>query len=274
MQGTREQGSGIREQRTGIGEQGSGIRDQKSKIMAAKKTNSMRKTFTAVLEPDGTALKWVIARVPFEMATAWPVRKGRRVRGEIEGFAFRTSLFPGRGSSAGTASSGATNQGAKGELLLVNKQMQAGAGVRVGDKVRIWLEPDFEVREVAMPKELDRELNSSRELRKSFEAMSPSMRREIGKFVGEPKSAESRQKRAEKLTERLMQAMDGEKEPPPVLRVLFQRQPGAREAWMALTPAQRRGHLMGIFYYETPEARERRAAKAIAEAMKKAGSRE
>lgn len=236
----------------------------------------VRKTFTARLEPDGTALKWVIARVPFEMAKVWPVRKGRRVRGEIEGFAFRTSLFPGRSANLETAKLetaclGTKSLGAKGELLLVNKQMQTGAGVRVGDKVRIWLEPDFEEREVNMPKELERELNSSRELRKSFDAMSPSMRREIGKFVGEPKSVESRQKRADKLTERMMQTMEGEKEPPPVLRVLFQRQPGAREAWLALTPAQRRGHLMGIFYYETPEARERRAAKAIAEAVGKAG---
>jgi uncharacterized protein YdeI (YjbR/CyaY-like superfamily) len=237
--------------------------------MAEKKTSTARqaagrparKSFTAVLEPDGTALKWVIARVPFEMAKAWPVRRGRRVRGEIEGFAFRTSLFPDK----------RLNQGQKGELLLVNKQMQAGAGARVGDKVKIWLEPDLEEREVLMPKELERELKSSRELRNSFEAMSQSMRREIGKYVGEPKSTESRQKRAEKLAERLMQAMEGEKEPPPVLRMLFQRQPGAREAWMRLTPAQRKGHLMGIFYYETPEARERRAAKAVEEAMRKAG---
>jgi uncharacterized protein YdeI (YjbR/CyaY-like superfamily) len=238
----------------------------------------VRKSFAAVLEPDGTALKWVIARVPFEMAKAWPVRKGRRVRGEIEGFAFRTSLFPGRGASEGVVGLGTGTPGTvkletKGELLLVNKQMQAGAGVRVGDKVRIWLEPDFEEREIKLPKEMERELNAARGLRKWFDAMSPSMRREIGKFVAEPKSAASRQKRAEKLTERLMQAMEGEKEPPPVLRVLFQRQPGAREAWLGLTPAQRRSHLMGIFYYETPEARERRAAKAIEDAVGKAGKK-
>jgi uncharacterized protein YdeI (YjbR/CyaY-like superfamily) len=232
--------------------------------MTATKKTAARKSFTAVLEPDGTALKWVIARVPFEMAKAWPVRKGRRVRGKIEGFAFRTSLFPDK----------RVGLGQKGELLLVNKQMQAGAGARVGDKVKIWLEPDFEEREIKLPKELEKVLKSSRELRKSFEAMSESRRREIGKFVSEPKSTESRRKRAEKLAERLMQAMEGEKEPPPVLRILFQRQPGAREAWLALTPAQRRGHLMGIFYYETPEARERRAAKAIGEAMRKAGARD
>ena len=34
-----------------------------------------------------------------------------------------------------------------------------------------------------------------------------------------------------------------------------------------LTPTQRRNHLLGIFYYETADARERRAAKAIEDAL-------
>ena len=37
---------------------------------------------------------------------------------------------------------------------------------------------------------------------------------------------------------------------------------------MALTPTQRRNHLLGIFYYETAEAREKRAAKAIEDALR------
>jgi hypothetical protein len=55
---------------------------------------STSKSFTAVLEPLRTELRWVIARIPFDVAKAWPVRRRLRVRGEIEGFAFRTSLFP------------------------------------------------------------------------------------------------------------------------------------------------------------------------------------
>jgi hypothetical protein len=35
-----------------------------------------------------------------------------------------------------------------------------------------------------------------------------------------------------------------------------------------MTPVQRRGHLLGIFYYQTAEARERRAAKAVEEALR------
>jgi uncharacterized protein YdeI (YjbR/CyaY-like superfamily) len=101
--------------------------------------------------------------------------------------------------------------------------------------------------------------------------MSPSMRREIGKWTDEPKGAEARQKRAEKIAERMLLAMEGEEEPPPILRAAFQRQPRAQAGWNALTPTQRRNHLMGIFYYESVEARERRAAKAIEEALRAAG---
>ncbi len=173
----------------------------------AKRTNSARRSFTAVLEPDGTRLRWVIARVPFDVAKAWPVRKGRQVRGEIEGFAFRTSLFP--------------DPHGIGQILLVNKKMQAGAKARAGDKVRIWLEPDMEEREILLSLELERVLNAERRLRVWFGKLSNSMRREIGKWVAEPKSAESRERRAEKIAERLMLAMEGEKDPPPVLRVAF-----------------------------------------------------
>ena len=227
--------------------------------MVDKKTYAVRKSFTAVLEPDGTDLNWTVARIPFGLAKAWPLRKGRRVRGEIEGFAFRTTLFPRPGGGE--------------HYLLVNKKMQAAAGVRAGEKARIWLEPDLEEREILLPEELRKELNGDRGLRKWFEGLSDSMRREIGKWADEPKTPASRQKRAEKMAERLMQAMEGEQEPPPVLKAAFQRQPRARDAWFALTPSQRRNHLLGIFYYETAEGRERRAAKAIEEAMKKTGTK-
>ena len=214
---------------------------------------SARKSFTALLERDGTALRWVVARVPFDVKTVWPARVGRRVRGEIEGFAFRTTLFPHpRGG---------------GLVLLVNKKMRAGAGVGVGDKVRIVLEPDLEERPAELPPELKKLLRGERELERWIGKLSPSNRREIGKWIGEPKSAASRQKRAERMAERLMQAMEGEIDPPPVLRSIFQRQPHARAAWEALTPTQRRNHLLGIFYYQTVEGRERRAAKAIEAAL-------
>ena len=60
-------------------------------------------------------------------------------------------------------------------------------------------------------------------------------------------------RRAEQMAERMMLAMDGERELPPILQVAFRRQPKALAGWNAMTPAQRRGHLLGIFYYQSPE---------------------
>jgi hypothetical protein len=214
------------------------------------------KSFTATLEPDGTQLRWVIARIPFDIAKAWPERRGRRVRGDIEGFPFRTSLFP---DPHGT-----------GQVLLVNKAMQAGAGARTGSKVRIRIEPDLEERPAPMPPELAAILKGDRALRKWFDALSPSMRSEIGKWVDDAKGAAVRQKRAEKIAERMMLTMEGELEPPPILRKIFQHDPRALKGWNLLTPTQRRGHLLGIFYYETVDARERRAQKAIDDALRAA----
>ena len=218
-----------------------------------------RKSFTAVLEPDGTQLRWTIARVPFDVGKAWPKRRRMRVRGEIEGFAFRTSLFPdSRGS---------------GHVLVVNRKMQSAAKAGPGSRVRVWLEPDMEERPAEIPPELERELKGNRRLQRWFDALSESMRREIGKRVDDAKGIDTRRKRAEKMAERLMLAMEGEDDPPPVLRAAFLRQPLAGDGWLALTPAQRRGHLLGIFYYETADARERRAAKAVEDALRAARKR-
>jgi uncharacterized protein YdeI (YjbR/CyaY-like superfamily) len=216
-------------------------------------TSSTLKSFTAVLEPDRTRLRWVIARIPFDVAKAWPERRGLRVRGEIEGFAFRTSLFSGPG---------------KGRILMVNKKMLAGAKATVGSRVRICLEPDLEERVATVPPELALALKGDRRLPKWFAKLSYSARKEVGAWVTEPKSAEARAQRAERMAERMLLTLEGEIELPPILHAAFLRQPLARKGWEAMTPTQRRNHLLGIFYYQTAEARERRAAKAVEESLR------
>ncbi|MGD0547262.1 MAG: YdeI/OmpD-associated family protein [Terracidiphilus sp.] len=218
-------------------------------------------SFTAVLEPLRSRLNWVIARIPFDVAKVWPERRGLRVRGEIfpaqsttGGFAFRTSLCP--------FSSG------EGHFLLVNKKMQAAAKATVGSQVRIRLEPDLEERAETVPAELARALKGDRRLTKWFGGLNYSCRKEIGDWVVEPKSAESRRKRAEQMAERLLLTLEGETEPPPVLQAAFQRQPLARQGWEAMTAVRRRRLLLAIFYYQSVEGRERRAAKVVEEALR------
>jgi uncharacterized protein YdeI (YjbR/CyaY-like superfamily) len=218
-----------------------------------------RQKFRGTLRPDGTGLQWTIITVPFDPAKVWARRRGLRVRGAINGFAFRTSLFRARDGST---------------ILLVNKQMQRGGGVRQGHVAEVELEPDLEERTAATPPELEKLLRQDRGLRRFHEALSESMRKAIADAIAQPKSEAARAGRAELWAERMMLAMEGEKVTPPILEAAFQRQPRAREGWRAMTAIQRRGHLMGIFYYQSPESRQKRAQKAVDEAMRAADRRE
>jgi uncharacterized protein YdeI (YjbR/CyaY-like superfamily) len=215
---------------------------------------SVLKSFTAVLQPLRSALGWVIARIPFDVAKAWPVRRGLRVRGEIEGFAFRTSLFAASGG--------------EGHFLLVNKKMLAAAKASVGSRVRISLQPDFEERVATVPPELARALKGDRRLPKWFAGLSYSMRKEIADWVSEPKNVGGREKRAERMAERLLLTLEGEAEVPPILHAAFLRQPLARQGWEAMTPTQRRLHLLALFNYQSAESKEKRAAKTVEEALR------
>jgi uncharacterized protein YdeI (YjbR/CyaY-like superfamily) len=209
----------------------------------------LTKSFRAELEVAGTSPRWVIARVPVDLKKAWPMWKSRRVIGEIDGFAFRTALIPGaRG---------------KGFALIVNKKMQKEAGVRAGERAEIKLSPDLGEVVIDLPAEFAGILKSDRALKKWFEGLSPSMRKGYTNFISDAKTAETRQKRSEAMAESLMLAMEGEMEPPPILRVSFQRQPEAGRGWELMTATQRKHHLLGIFFPQTVEGRERRAAKAI-----------
>jgi uncharacterized protein YdeI (YjbR/CyaY-like superfamily) len=219
----------------------------------AQKTNGEPtvKTFRATLERSRSALGWVIAHIPFDAAKVWGKRGQIRVKGDINGFPLRTSLFPdGKGA----------------HFLLVNKEMQAGGKTSAGLAASFRLEPDTEERVVTMPLELERALGEVRTLRRWFDQLSPSARRDICRFVLGVKSAAARVRRADQMAERLLATMEAERELPPVLRLAFARDPGAYRGWKRMPPLRRRAHLFGIFYYRTPEGQQKRVAKLIADA--------
>ena len=218
-----------------------------------------RKTFRAVLETLGERPRFVIARIPVELKKAWSDWQNRRVIGEINGFAFRTTLFS---QAKGTR-----------HVLVVNRRMQAGAKVGPGAEARIWLEPDLKEEPFTEPAELRSLLKQERQLGRWFDALSPSVRKGIGGFVDQAKGAETRALRAERVAESLMLAMEGEQTPPPILRAAFQGQPMAQDGWAAMTPTQRRNHLLGIFLAQTVNGREKRAASAIEDCLQAARKR-
>jgi uncharacterized protein YdeI (YjbR/CyaY-like superfamily) len=215
---------------------------------------SAAKSFRAVLEPLPGGLGWVIAWLPFDPASTWKKLVRLRVTVEVGGEVFRTSLF--------------SDAARGGYFVLVNKKMQKAAGAKVGAMVDLTVAPDLEERVPEVPPELAKLLKTERALSKWFAGLSDSMRYEIGKWIDGVKGAGARQRRAEQMAERLMLTMEGEKIPPPILEVAFQRNPAALKGWKAMTPAQRRGHLLGVFYYQSPEAREKRVEKVIEEALR------
>jgi len=219
---------------------------------AKQMTKPAGKSFEARLDRMAGRLGWTIIRMPFDVSKVWGSRGMLRVKGKINGFAFRTSLFP-------------TSKGD--HILLVNKRMQAGANARPGTLARFVLEPDTEKRIAIVPAELKRALAEDRELRRWYDGLNYSTRKWIGDWISQVKSAEARVRRAEQIAERLLATMEAERELPPLLRLAFTRDPRALEGWKLMSASHRRAHLLGIFYYRSPDARDRRIARTIEDAI-------
>jgi len=213
------------------------------------------KRFEAALQRMRSRLNWVVIQVPFDAAKLWGLRGQIKVKGDINGFAFRTSLFP---------------TGAGGHILLVNKRMQKGARAVAGSVARFRIALDNEERIVTIPDELERILRrlpkEDRSLRRWYDELNHSTRGDIAKWITDVKSGEARLRRAEQIAERLLAVMVAERELPPILQVAFARHPRAREGWDGMSASRRRGHLFGIFYYRTPDGRARRIDKMLADA--------
>ncbi|HYL63573.1 MAG TPA: YdeI/OmpD-associated family protein [Candidatus Methylomirabilis sp.] len=206
------------------------------------------KTFRATLERMRGNLGWTIVWIPFSVHKTWGARGNFRIKGEINGFAFRTSLFP-------------TRKGI--HFLLVNKRMQRGADVAPGSTAQFVLQPDTAERVAVVPAELQPFLAEDKSFRRWFEALSYSYRKWFCDSITQVKSPASRQRRAEQIAEQLFSAMEAERELPPALKLAFSNEPRAMEGWNLMSPNQRRAQLIAIFHYCSPDARARRLAKVL-----------
>src|SRR5260370_39301752 len=120
--------------------------------------------FDARFERLGYRLNWIIVRIPFDAARAWGLRGQIKVKGEINGFAFRTSLFP-------------TREGW--HFLLINKRMQKGARAVEGSVARFQMEVDSEERIVTIPDEVKSILREDRSLPRCYDGLNYSTRSDI-----------------------------------------------------------------------------------------------
>lgn len=220
-----------------------------------RKPKLVAKSFKAALEPIPSRLGWIIIRIPFEVPRVWGTRGNVRVKGEINGFAFRSSVFP-------------TTKGY--HCMLIKKSMQTGANAFLGDTAHFRLVPDTTKRVTSVPPELQRVLKEDRSFRRWFDKLTSSMRKWICYWIVNVKSSEARVRRAEQVAEQLMATMEAELDLPPILKLAFARDPRAYQGWQSMTLLQRRQHLLGIFYCRSPESRDRRITKMLEDALARA----
>ena len=213
-----------------------------------KPNRKVSKSFKAPLERLRSGLGWIVSYLPFDAANVWGGRGRLKVKGTINGFAFRTSLFPTRDGR---------------HFLLINKRMQKGAHAFTGTAAQFRLEQDFEERTVSMPDELKRVLSQERTLLRWFDKLNYSTQKWIADWVTGVKSADARVRRSEQVAEQLLSTMEAERELPPMIQLAFARNPRAREGWEQMSAIQRRGNLLAVFYYRTTEGRARRLAVAL-----------
>jgi hypothetical protein len=144
--------------------------------------------FKAKIEAQGPGGAWSFLQIPFNVEQVFGSKARVAVKGTINGFAFRTSIFP---NGDGT------------HHMMINKQMMAGAGARAGDAVAMTLERDTAPRIVKVPADLKKALNGQRAAKTFFEKLAPSHKKAYVDWITGAKKAETRARRVAGTIERL-----------------------------------------------------------------------
>jgi hypothetical protein len=139
--------------------------------------------FKARLEAQGPGGAWTLMKLPFSVEEVWGTRARLSVKGTMNGFAFRSSIFP-------------TGDGT--HHLMVNKALQAGAKAEPGDRVEVVMEPDTEPRTVELPADLKKALAREKQAKQFFEKLAPSHKKRYVDWITEARKVETRAARLEK----------------------------------------------------------------------------
>jgi hypothetical protein len=140
------------------------------------------KRFRAVLEKDTDSSATAIA-IPFDVEKAYGSRGRVPVRGTLNGFAFRSSVFPMGGGC---------------HWLVVNRDMREGAKIKAGETISVMMERDDEPRVITPPKDFARALAANKTALAAWDKLSYTHRKEYAKAIEEAKKPETRARRIEK----------------------------------------------------------------------------
>jgi hypothetical protein len=145
-----------------------------------------RRTFEALVESIGPGGAWSRINVPVEATAPWGTKARLAVRGTLNGFAYRSSIFP---NGDGTFH------------MMFSKAMQAGARAGPGDPVRVVMERDDAPREVETPPDLVEALDANEAAAGTWSRFSVSTRQEYVEWLLGAKAEATRARRLRRAVE-------------------------------------------------------------------------
>jgi hypothetical protein len=141
------------------------------------------------LVPTGPRRAWAFLNFPFDVVKTLGTRAGVAVCGTVNGFPFRSSLSPTGGQ----------------HVLCINKGMQTGVKVKVGDLARFVMQRDDQPLTVTAPLALKRTLAAKPKAKAIFDKPSSSHRKKYAQWIHEAKQEAAAKRRLKKLISRLLE---------------------------------------------------------------------
>lgn len=130
-----------------------------------------------------------LVEIPFSVRDVLGTAGQVRVRATFDGHEYRGSLAP---------------MGSGVHVLGVRKDIRAAIAKSVGDTVHVTVQPDSLPRVVDVPGELARALEGDAMARERYTSLSYTHRREFAEWVAEAKKQETRDRRAERAVELIL----------------------------------------------------------------------
>jgi hypothetical protein len=138
------------------------------------------KQFKAILTSGGRGKEWPVIKIPFDVEKDFGSNARVSVQGTVNGFAFRSSIFPvGDGT----------------HILLVNRRMRDGAKAKEGDLLSVSMEVDGDPEAIEIPADFQRALKRKKAAQVCFDQLPPSHQRAYVEAIVEAKTDETRSKR-------------------------------------------------------------------------------
>ena len=148
----------------------------------------MKMEFEALLAAKGPGGAWTFLPIPFDVKEVFGTRGRVAVAGTVNGFAFHNSLMP---EGDGTHS------------MMFNKDLQAGANAKAGDRVKVVLERDQGERKIETPPELEKALRGNRKAASLFSELTFSQKKEYVDWISSAKQLATKESRAAKAVDLL-----------------------------------------------------------------------